>query len=115
MVARASADTAAEPRIGTFSEPPCPPPPALRSDIAYRRACGHPWEALGVSYEGSGVLSVSVSIYFRSPELISLHDKGWARFYRLVDAGGHWGDLIAIGAESAAGMWPPWGHRVRGL
>src|SRR5581483_9034344 len=53
-------------------------------------------KALGVTYEGSGVLSFSVSIYFRSPELIALHDKGWARFYRLVDAGGHWGDLIAI-------------------
>jgi 2-polyprenyl-6-methoxyphenol hydroxylase-like FAD-dependent oxidoreductase len=53
-------------------------------------------KAIGVQYEGSGVLSFSVSIYFRSAELISLHDKGWARFYRLVDASGHWGDLIAI-------------------
>jgi 2-polyprenyl-6-methoxyphenol hydroxylase-like FAD-dependent oxidoreductase len=53
-------------------------------------------KAIGVEYEGSGILSFSVSIYFRSPELIIHHDKGWSRFYRLVDSSGHWGDLIAI-------------------
>jgi hypothetical protein len=25
-----------------------------------------------------------------------LHDKGWGRFYRLVDGSGHWSDLVAI-------------------
>ena len=32
-----------------FADPPCPLPPALRSDIAYRRAHGHSWDALGVT------------------------------------------------------------------
>ena len=57
---------------------------------------GHVRKALGVEYEGSGILSYSVSIYFRSQALGSLHDKGWGRFYRLVDATGHWSDLVAI-------------------
>ncbi len=51
---------------------------------------------LGIPFSGSGVLSFSVSIFFRSPALPSLHNKGWARFYRPVDSTGHWGDLIAI-------------------
>ncbi len=53
-------------------------------------------ETLGIPFSGSGVLSFSVSIFFISPLLSSLHDKGWARFYRPVDSTGHWGDLIAI-------------------
>jgi FAD binding domain len=53
-------------------------------------------KTLKTEYEGSGVLSYSVSIFFRSKELGTLHDKGWGRFYRLVDATGHWSDLIAI-------------------
>jgi 2-polyprenyl-6-methoxyphenol hydroxylase-like FAD-dependent oxidoreductase len=57
---------------------------------------GHVRKALGVEYEGSGLLSYSVSIFFRSQTLASLHDKGWGRFYRLVDAAGHWSDLVAI-------------------
>jgi 2-polyprenyl-6-methoxyphenol hydroxylase-like FAD-dependent oxidoreductase len=57
---------------------------------------GHVRKALGVEYEGSGILSYSVSIFFRSQALGSLHDKGWGRFYRLVDATGHWSDLVAI-------------------
>lgn len=51
---------------------------------------------LEVEYAGEGVLSYSVSIFFRSPELASLYDKGWARFFRLIDATGHWGDLVSI-------------------
>ena len=53
-------------------------------------------KALAIDFPGSGVLSFSVSIFFRSRELATLHDKGWARFYRPVDSTGHWGDLIAI-------------------
>jgi 2-polyprenyl-6-methoxyphenol hydroxylase-like FAD-dependent oxidoreductase len=53
-------------------------------------------KALGTEYEGSGMLSYSVSIFFRSRALGELHDKGWGRFYRLVDGTGHWSDLIAI-------------------
>jgi 2-polyprenyl-6-methoxyphenol hydroxylase-like FAD-dependent oxidoreductase len=57
---------------------------------------GQTRRAIGANYEGSGVLSFSVSIYFRSRELATLHDKGWGRFYRLVDETGHWADMIAI-------------------
>jgi len=53
-------------------------------------------KTLGIEYAGEGVLSFSVSIFFRSAELATLHDKGWARFFRLIDAGGHWGDLVSI-------------------
>ena len=53
-------------------------------------------KALNTEYEGSGILSYSVSIFFRSKALGELHDKGWGRFYRLVDGSGHWSDLIAI-------------------
>ena len=53
-------------------------------------------KTLNTEYEGSGLLSYSLSIFFRSTALGELHDKGWARFYRLVDGSGHWSDLIAI-------------------
>ena len=53
-------------------------------------------KAIGIEMQGSGILSFSVSIFFRSQELGSLHDKGWARFYRPVDSTGHWGDLVSI-------------------
>jgi 2-polyprenyl-6-methoxyphenol hydroxylase-like FAD-dependent oxidoreductase len=53
-------------------------------------------KALHTEYEGSGILSYSLSIFFRSKALGELHDKGWGRFYRLVDDSGHWSDLIAI-------------------
>jgi 2-polyprenyl-6-methoxyphenol hydroxylase-like FAD-dependent oxidoreductase len=53
-------------------------------------------KALNTQYEGSGLLSYSLSIFFRSKALGELHDKGWARFYRLVDRSGHWSDLVAI-------------------
>jgi len=53
-------------------------------------------EALGIPLDGQGTLATSVNIFFRSPELIAIHDKGWARFYRLVDDEGCWGELIAI-------------------
>jgi 2-polyprenyl-6-methoxyphenol hydroxylase-like FAD-dependent oxidoreductase len=53
-------------------------------------------KALNTQYEGSGLLSYSLSIFFRSKVLGELHDKGWGRFYRLVDGSGHWSDLVAI-------------------
>jgi hypothetical protein len=42
----------------------------------------------------------SVNIFFRSAELPSLHDKGWARIYRLIDASGCWGELIPIDGKA---------------
>ena len=52
--------------------------------------------ALGIGLSGEGRLDFSLSIFFRSPELGAIHDKGWARFYKLIDGLGHWGDLVAI-------------------
>jgi 2-polyprenyl-6-methoxyphenol hydroxylase-like FAD-dependent oxidoreductase len=53
-------------------------------------------DALGIRLGGLGVVADSVNIFFRSAALASLHDKGWARIYRLVDASGCWGELIPI-------------------
>ena len=52
--------------------------------------------ALGFGYEGLGIVSHSLNVYFRSAELMTLHDKGWARFFRFTDAGGTWGEIIGI-------------------
>jgi 2-polyprenyl-6-methoxyphenol hydroxylase-like FAD-dependent oxidoreductase len=53
-------------------------------------------EALDIPLDGLGSIATSVNIFFRSPELASLHDKGWARFFRMVDETGCWSELIAI-------------------
>ncbi len=45
-------------------------------------------EALGIELDGIGSLANSINIFFRSPELSTLHDKGWARFYRAIDEQG---------------------------
>ena len=58
--------------------------------------------ALGISMLGAGRLSYSVSVYFRAADLIKVHDKGWARFYRFIDETGHWADLVAI---DGAALW----------
>jgi 2-polyprenyl-6-methoxyphenol hydroxylase-like FAD-dependent oxidoreductase len=52
--------------------------------------------ALGTTYEGEGKVANSVNIYFRSTALMTLHDKGWARFFRFTDQGGTWGEIIGI-------------------
>ncbi|MDC0033092.1 FAD-dependent monooxygenase [Alphaproteobacteria bacterium] len=53
-------------------------------------------ESLGIELDGMGTLANSVNIFFRSPDLATLHDKGWARFYRCIDEEGSWGEMIAI-------------------
>ena len=53
-------------------------------------------DALGIDLGGLGVVANSVNVFFRSPELASRHDKGWARFYRLIDESGCWAELIPI-------------------
>jgi hypothetical protein len=53
-------------------------------------------ETLGVELGGLGVVAISVNIFFRSTALASFHDKGWARFYRLIDDSGCWAELIPI-------------------
>ncbi len=53
-------------------------------------------DALDIPLEGLGTIATSVNVFFRSPGLASMHDKGWARFYRMVDETGCWSELIAI-------------------
>ena len=53
-------------------------------------------EALDLKLEGRGVVANSINIFFRSSELANLHDKGWARIYRLIDEDGCWSELIPI-------------------
>jgi 2-polyprenyl-6-methoxyphenol hydroxylase-like FAD-dependent oxidoreductase len=53
-------------------------------------------EQLGIELEGLGVVARSLNIFFRSAELASIHDKGWARFYRVIDETGCWAELIPI-------------------
>ena len=52
--------------------------------------------ALGFGYEGLGIVAHSVNVFFRSPEMMKVHDKGWSRFFRFTDAGGTWGEIIGI-------------------
>jgi 2-polyprenyl-6-methoxyphenol hydroxylase-like FAD-dependent oxidoreductase len=53
-------------------------------------------QMLGIELEGLGKVANSVNLFFRSPELPAIHDKGWARFYRVIDETGCWGELIPI-------------------
>jgi len=53
-------------------------------------------EALAIELGGLGVVAISVNIFFRSAALAAFHDKGWARFYRLIDERGCWSELIPI-------------------
>ena len=53
-------------------------------------------EALGIGVEGLGAIAHSVNLFFRSADLATTHDKGWARFYRVVDETGCWAELIPI-------------------
>jgi 2-polyprenyl-6-methoxyphenol hydroxylase-like FAD-dependent oxidoreductase len=59
-------------------------------------AAGHVRDALGIRLEGLGAIADSVNLFFRAPQLIDLHDKGWARIYRLIDESGCWSELIPI-------------------
>ncbi len=66
----------AEARVGTFTEPPCPLTPELRSDIAYKRAHGHPWEAVGVTlnYNSDALRRATEN----DPEYAAVQEKAWA-------------------------------------
>jgi 2-polyprenyl-6-methoxyphenol hydroxylase-like FAD-dependent oxidoreductase len=69
-------------------------------DASYLIGCDGPAgmvrETLGIGLGGLGVVAISVNIFFRSAALASFHDKGWARFYRLIDQHGCWAELIPI-------------------
>ena len=56
-------------------------------------------KALGIQLGGEGVIANSTNIFFKSPGLAALHDKGWARFYRPIDENGCWGELIPIDGD----------------
>ena len=53
-------------------------------------------DALGIGIEGAGAIAHSVNLFFRSADLATSHDKGWARFYRVIDETGCWAELIPI-------------------
>jgi 2-polyprenyl-6-methoxyphenol hydroxylase-like FAD-dependent oxidoreductase len=53
-------------------------------------------ESLGIGLGGLGVVAHSVNLFFRSSALATIHDKGWARFYRVIDETGCWAELIPI-------------------
>ena len=53
-------------------------------------------QGLGIALDGLGVMAYSLNLFFRSAELACVHDKGWARFYRVIDATGCWAELIPI-------------------
>ena len=53
-------------------------------------------QTLGIALDGVGVMAHSLNLFFRSRELATLHDKGWARFYRVIDDTGCWAELIPI-------------------
>src|SRR5262245_27357533 len=53
-------------------------------------------DALGIGIEGIGAIAHSVNLFFRSADLAASHDKGWARFYRVIDETGCWAELIPI-------------------
>ena len=56
-------------------------------------------EALDIKLEGLGIVARSVNVYFRSEELATMHDKGWARIYRQIDEQGCWSELIPINGK----------------
>ena len=53
-------------------------------------------QGLGIGLDGLGKVAQSVNIFFRSPELAALHDKGWAHVYRPIDETGCWSELVPI-------------------
>jgi hypothetical protein len=53
-------------------------------------------ELLGIGIVGLGAIAHSLNLFFRSTELATSHDKGWARFYRVIDETGCWAELIPI-------------------
>jgi 2-polyprenyl-6-methoxyphenol hydroxylase-like FAD-dependent oxidoreductase len=53
-------------------------------------------EALGIGLGGLGIVAHSINIFFRSPEMMALHDKGCGRFFRSIDETGCWSEMIAI-------------------
>ena len=66
----------AESRIGTFAEPPCPLPPDLRSDVAYRRAHSGSWDAVGTAlrYHPDALRRACEN----DPDFAAAQERAWA-------------------------------------
>ena len=52
--------------------------------------------SLGIEMQGNPALSYSVNIFIRSPDLLSLHDKGEAERYIFVGTQGTWANLTVV-------------------
>ncbi len=61
---------------GTHAEPPNPLTPELRSEIAYRRAQGHRWEAIGCALRYSS--EALRRLVEADPEFGAVQEKAWA-------------------------------------
>jgi len=59
-------------------------------------------EALGIGMHGPGQLSRNVNLFFVTPDLVSLHDKGFAWANWLIGAGGYWGMIVSVDGRT---MW----------
>jgi 2-polyprenyl-6-methoxyphenol hydroxylase-like FAD-dependent oxidoreductase len=55
--------------------------------------------ALRIDFEGE-VLSYSTGIYFRTPGLVNLHNKGPAERYMLIGPEGMWGNLTVVDGDA---------------
>ena len=60
-------------------------------------------EALGVKLEGSGVLSHSMHLFFRTHDLLGKLGVAPATFFAAMDGGGYWGNIRAI--DPKRGLW----------
>ncbi len=56
-------------------------------------------QALGIGMEGNPILSRSIAIYFRSPELLAKTNQGPAERYTFVGPEGTWGNLTAVDGD----------------
>ncbi|MDF2114532.1 FAD-dependent monooxygenase [Roseiarcaceae bacterium H3SJ34-1] len=80
-------------RTGTSSQPQI-------IEAQYMVGCdgagSHVRRLLGVQMKGEDVLNYSVGVYFRSSELLKLHDKGPAERYIFVGEDGNWAHLTVV-------------------
>lgn len=59
-------------------------------------------EALGIEMQGPGQLSRNINLFFTTPDLVALHDKGYAWANWLMGANGQWGMIVSVDGRT---MW----------
>lgn len=59
-------------------------------------------EALGIEMQGPGQLSRNINLFFTAPDLVALHDKGYAWANWLMGANGQWGMIVSVDGST---MW----------